>query len=166
MKRPTRSFPPANLQTDIINSDLLFFEKKSRQKKLQLSGSLCRLHIFNKGAVFPLLFDLRCVFPKRKAGKRNFSYRGSLCRLHIFNKEAVFPLLFDLRCIFPKRKAGKRNFSYRGACADFIFSIKGWFFRSNQKSVSQRKRFFNFIPFAERLQGLSLKRFLRGTVRQ
>ena len=42
---------------------VLFFEKKSRQKKLQLSGSLC--------GVLIICADRACT-----KGKRNFGYRG------------------------------------------------------------------------------------------
>ena len=140
MKRPTRSFPPANLQTDIINSDLLFFEKKSRQKKLQLSGSLCRLHIFNKGAVFPLLFDLRCVFPKRKAGKRNFSYRG-VCADFIFSIKRRFFRSFLIYAVFFRKEKQAKETSVIGLCRLHIFN-KGVVFPLQSKKRFQKETLF------------------------
>ena len=71
---------------------VLFFEKKSRQKKLQLSGSLCSVLIFCTDRVF-------------KKAKETSVIREFVRSFNFLHRQGL--------------QKGKRNFNYREVCAEF-----------------------------------------------
>ena len=99
---------------------VLFFEKKSRQKKLQLLGSLYR--------ILSLCTDRACI-----KGKRNFSNRG------------VYAEFYRLLCV----KGAFLISVFQSSCAagaPLLFDLLSYLFSKKSLSRKNRERLFCFYP--------------------